>query len=40
VRRSNEKLWSVFDAVNAAHLADDPVGAGILDLTRYELDNK
>jgi hypothetical protein len=40
VRRSNEKFWSVFDAVNAAHLADDPVRAGVLDLTRYELDDK
>jgi hypothetical protein len=40
VRRSNEKFWSVFDAVNAAHLADDPVRAGVLDLTRYELDSK
>jgi len=40
VRRSNEKFWSVFDAVNAAHLANDPVRAGVLDLTRYELDSK
>jgi hypothetical protein len=40
VRRSNAKFWSIFDAVNAAHLAADPVDAGVLDLTRYELDAK
>ena len=40
VRRSNETFWSVFDAINAAHLAGDPVRAGILDLTRYALDEK
>jgi hypothetical protein len=38
VRRSNEKFWSVFDAINAAHLADDPVRSGTLDLTRYALE--
>jgi hypothetical protein len=37
-RRTNEDFWSIFDAVNAAHLADDPVRSGILDLTRYALE--
>jgi hypothetical protein len=37
IRRSNEKFWSVFDTINAAHLADNPVRAGVLDLTRYAL---
>jgi hypothetical protein len=40
VRRSNEKFWSVFDAINGAHLADDPVRSGALDLTRYVLDQR
>jgi hypothetical protein len=40
VRRSNEKFWPIFDAVNAAHLASDPINAGVLDLTRYELEQK
>jgi hypothetical protein len=40
VRRSNEKFWSVFDAINSAHLADDPVRSGALDLTRYVLDQR
>ena len=40
VRRSNKKFWSVFDEINVAHLADDPIRSGTLDLTRYALDNK
>jgi hypothetical protein len=35
VRRSDEKFWSVYDAINSTHLASDPVRAGTLDLTRY-----
>ncbi len=37
VRRSDEKFWSVYDAVNSTHVASDPVRSGILDLTRYTL---
>jgi fatty acid cis/trans isomerase CTI len=40
VRRSDEKFWSVYDAINATHLAGDPSRAGILDLTRYALVEK
>jgi hypothetical protein len=40
VRRSNEKFWSVYDAINSAHLADDPVRSGTLDLTRYAIETK
>jgi hypothetical protein len=40
IRRSNEKFWSVFDTVNKAYLADDPVRSGTLDLTRYSLEQK
>jgi hypothetical protein len=40
LRRSNEKFWSVYDAINSAHLAGDPVRAGALDLTRYALEEK
>ncbi len=40
VRRSNEKFWSVYDAVNSTHLASDPVRSGILDLMRYALVDK
>jgi dihydrodipicolinate synthase/N-acetylneuraminate lyase len=40
VRRSNEKFWSVYDAINSAHLAVDPVRSGTLDLTRYALEEK
>ena len=40
VRRSNEKFWSVYDEINATHLASDPPRSGILDLTRYALDDK
>ena len=40
VRRSNEKFWSIYDEINASHLASDPVGSGTLDLTRYALDEK
>ena len=40
VRRSNEKFWSVYDAINSTHLASDPVRSGILDLTRYALVDK
>jgi hypothetical protein len=40
VRRSNEKFWSVYDAINATYLASDPVRSGILDLTRYALVDK
>jgi hypothetical protein len=39
-QRSNEKFWSVFDNVNKAYLADDPVRSGTLDLTRYSLEQK
>jgi hypothetical protein len=38
VRRSNERFWSVYDAINSAHLANDSVRSGTLDLTRYTLD--
>jgi hypothetical protein len=38
VRRSNETFWSVFDEINGAHLAADPVRSGTLDLTRYALE--
>jgi Fatty acid cis/trans isomerase (CTI) len=40
VRRSTEKFWSVYDAINSAHLAIDPVRSGTLDLTRYALEEK
>jgi enoyl-CoA hydratase/carnithine racemase len=40
VRRSNGKFWSVYDAINSAHLANDPVRSGTLDLTRYALEQK
>jgi hypothetical protein len=40
VRRSDEKFWSVYDAINSTHLANDPLRAGILDLTRYALVEK
>jgi hypothetical protein len=40
VRRSNEELWSLFDAINSIHLASSPVRSGALDLTRYALDAK
>jgi Fatty acid cis/trans isomerase (CTI) len=40
VRRSNEEFWSVYDAINATHLAGDPVRSGTLDLTRYALEVK
>jgi Fatty acid cis/trans isomerase (CTI) len=40
VRRSNEKFWSVYDAINSAHLANDPARSGTLDLTRYALEEK
>jgi hypothetical protein len=40
LRRSNEKFWSVYDAINSTHLAGDPVRAGSLDLTRYALEEK
>jgi hypothetical protein len=28
VRRSNEGFWLVYDAINSAHLASDPVQSG------------
>ena len=37
VRRSDEKFWSVYDAINSTHLAGDPLRA---DLTRYALVQK
>jgi hypothetical protein len=40
VRRSNEKFWSVYDAINSTHLASDPVRSGTLDLTRYAIVEK
>jgi hypothetical protein len=40
LRRSNEKFWSVYDAINSTHLAGDPVRSGSLDLTRYALEEK
>jgi hypothetical protein len=40
VRRSNEMFWPVYDAINSAHLANDPVQSGTLDLTRYALVEK
>ncbi len=40
VRRSNQKFWTVYDAINSAHLAGDSVQSGTLDLTRYALDGK
>jgi hypothetical protein len=40
VRRSNEKFWPVYDEINATYLASDPVRSGILDLTRYALEDK
>jgi hypothetical protein len=40
VRRSDEKFWSVYDAINSTHLASDPLRAGTLDLTRYALVDK
>jgi len=40
VRRSNERYWSVYDTINSAHLASDPVRSGTLDLTRYALGEK
>jgi hypothetical protein len=40
VRRSNEKFWSVYDAINSTHLASDPVRSCTLDLTRYAIVEK
>jgi len=40
VRRSDEKFWTVYDAINSTYLASDPPRAGILDLTRYALVGK
>ncbi len=40
IRRSSETFWAVYDAINAAHLATDPVRSGTLDLTHYALDQK
>ncbi len=40
IRRSNEKFWSIFDAINSIHIASNPVQSGALDLTRYALDEK
>ena len=40
VRRSNQKFWTVYDAINSAHLANDSVRSGTLDLTRYALNGK
>jgi len=40
IRRTNEKFWSVFDAINRAYVADDPLISGTLDLTRYSLESK
>ncbi len=40
MRRSNEKFWSVYDAINSTHLASDPVRSGTLDLTRYTIDGR
>jgi hypothetical protein len=40
IRRSNETFWSIYDAINATHLASDPVRSGTLDLTHYALDQK
>jgi hypothetical protein len=40
VRRSNEKFRSVYDAINSAHLANDPARSGTLDLTRYTSETK
>jgi hypothetical protein len=40
IRRSNERFWSVYDAINTAHLAGDPARSGTLDLTRYALEEK
>jgi hypothetical protein len=40
IRRSNERFWSVYDAINTAHLASNPARSGTLDLTRYALEGK
>jgi hypothetical protein len=40
IRRSNENFWSIFDAINSIHIANNPVQSGALDLTRYALDEK
>ncbi len=40
VRRSNVMFWSVYDTINATHLASDRVRSGTLDLTRYALEEK
>jgi hypothetical protein len=40
VRRSNENFWSVYDAINATHVASDPVRSRILDFTRCGLEDK
>jgi hypothetical protein len=40
VPRSNEKFWSVCDAINSAYLANDPVRSGTLDLTRDAIETK
>jgi hypothetical protein len=40
VRRSNKDFWSIYDAINSTHLANDPVRRGVLDLTRYALEAK
>jgi hypothetical protein len=40
VRRSNKDFWSIYDAINSTRLANDPVRSGVLDLTRYALEDK
>jgi len=40
MRQSNENFWSIFDAINSIHIANNPVQSGALDLTRYTLDEK
>jgi len=40
MRRSKENFWSIFDAINSIHIANNPVQSGALDLTRYALDEK
>ncbi len=31
VHRSDERFWSIYDKINASHLANDPVRSGISD---------
>jgi hypothetical protein len=37
VRRQNPQFWESYDLLNKLYLETDPVNAGVIDLTRYDL---